>query len=282
MERRDTMNNKEVLDAMRKRMPPWCRDGFFAGYRGSQAHGTYVPPEDPNSIDDIDVFMVFINRPQWYWQLEGYVSSRRTGRHYETAGEELDIVAYEIQKFIDLLCKGNPNVHSWLWMRPQDFLVSVGPAFYLVKNREVFLSQKMLDAFAGYAASQLRKMERFEHHGRMGAKRKALVAEHGYDCKNAAHLIRLLTMGVELAKTGKLIVYRTKDAGMLKEIKTGGWSLDHVKQYSENLWAEFDEARKGCDFPTFVDRAKANNILLGCMERWWELREEEPWEWMRS
>jgi predicted nucleotidyltransferase len=158
-------------------MPTWCRDGFFAGYRGSHAHGTYVPPDDPKGIDDIDVFMVFINRPQWYWQLEGYVKSRRTGRHYETAGEELDIVAYEIQKFIDLLCKGNPNVHSWLWMRPQDWLVSLGPALYLIQNREVFLSEKVLNAFAGYAASQLRKMERFEYHGRMGAKRKELVDE---------------------------------------------------------------------------------------------------------
>ena len=27
-------------------------------YRGSQAHGTYVPPEDADSIDDVDLLGV--------------------------------------------------------------------------------------------------------------------------------------------------------------------------------------------------------------------------------
>lgn len=31
----------------------------------------------------------------------------------------------------------------------------------------------------------------------MGEKRKQLVAKHGYDTKNASHLIRLLRMGME-------------------------------------------------------------------------------------
>jgi predicted nucleotidyltransferase len=261
------MTNKEMLDAMRARMPVWCRDGFLAGYRGSQAHGTYVPPEDPKGLDDIDVFQIFIHRPIWYLSLDAYANVKGTGRHFATDGEELDIIAYEIQKFFYLLCKGNPNVHIFLWLRPIDYIISAGPALYLLKQRESFLSQRVLEAFAGYAMGQLKRMERFEYHGRMGAKRKALVDEHGYDCKNASHLIRLLRMGIEVAETGKLIVYRRDDAAMLRNIKTGGWTLDSVKEYADDLWASFESARKRNDFPPHVERADANKILLGCMER---------------
>lgn len=56
--------------------------------------------------------------------------------------------------------------------------------------------------------------------GYMGGKRKQLVLEYGYDCKNAAHLIRLLRMCVEFLDTGTLVVKRP-DAAELLSIKTG-------------------------------------------------------------
>jgi len=62
----------------------------------------------------------------------------------------------------------------------------------------------------------------------MGTKRKMLVEKYGYDCKNAAHLIRLLRMGVEFLKDGRLYVMR-EDAKQLIEIKRGEWTLEQVK-----------------------------------------------------
>jgi len=46
--------------------------------------------------------------------------------------------------------------------------------------------------------SQLRRFQKKgENIGYLGDKRKQLVLKHGYDAKNAAHLIRLLRMGIE-------------------------------------------------------------------------------------
>lgn len=56
----------------------------------------------------------------------------------------------------------------------------------------------------------------------MGERRKALVRRHGYDTKNAAHLIRLLRMGIEFLQSGELLVDRSgHDAGELLAIKRG-------------------------------------------------------------
>src|ERR1043165_9239253 len=58
--------------------------------------------------------------------------------------------------------------------------------------------------------------------GYMGSKRRELVRRIGYDAKNAAHLIRLLRMGIEFLVEGELHVARA-DAENLLEIKRGEW-----------------------------------------------------------
>ena len=50
----------------------------------------------------------------------------------------------------------------------------------------------------------------------MGEKRKAIVRKYQYDVKNAAHLIRLLRMGIEFLETGELRVFRAMDAEELR------------------------------------------------------------------
>jgi predicted nucleotidyltransferase len=261
------MDDHTVLEQMRARLPSWCRDGILAGYRGSKAHNTYIPPTDPKGIDDVDVFQVFVHPPEHYLGLAGY---NNQGEDFETGGEVLDIQVYDVRKFVHLLCKGNPNVHCWLWLKPEHTFVRSAPAEILISNRTGFLSIDVLNAFAGYAHGQLRRMERFEFHGQMGAKRKALVEEHGYDTKNAAHLMRLLFMGIELAKMGELKVYRDLDAEFLRTIKLGGYNLDAIKAFAENGFENFEFARAKCDLPRHVDRKWATDILLSTMQRAWE------------
>jgi len=53
-------------------------------------------------------------------------------------------------------------------------------------------------------------------------KRRELVRRLGYDAKNAAHLIRLLRMGIEFLTEGTLHVERV-DAPELLDIKHGAW-----------------------------------------------------------
>ncbi len=65
--------------------------------------------------------------------------------------------------------------------------------------------------------------------------REQAAASVGYDSKNAAHLIRLLRMGVEFLKDGDLRVARS-DSEELLSIKRGEWPLDAVKAEAERLF----------------------------------------------
>lgn len=104
-----------------------------------------------------------------------------------------------------------------------------------------------------------RKLHKQFFSGYMGEKRKALVREFSYDVKNAAHLIRLLRMGIEFLETGVLRVLRP-DAEELISIKQGKWTLEQVKDEAERLFARF----KGIDspLPEDIDLDAVNQLLV--------------------
>jgi len=59
--------------------------------------------------------------------------------------------------------------------------------------------------------------------------RAALEAEHGYDTKHGAHLVRLLRMGREIVETGEVHVWRGgRDADELRAIRRGAWTYDEL------------------------------------------------------
>lgn len=282
---------------------------------GSHSHGTYMPPEEPDAVDDVDL-MGFVVPP-----IEYHIGLPRW-EHWRIQTEELDVVLYSLEKAVRLLLKSNPNIVGLLWLRDDEY-VHRHPVFdALHRARELFSSQAAADAFAGYAMDQLKRMEAFdldrmaeyetftatirargplaevleadanklrhiaqnwsldldilvrfrklhrEHFsGYMGEKRKAMVRKYQYDVKNAAHLIRLLRMGIEFLETGHLQVYRTSDAEELKRIKRGQWTLDQVKEEAERLFAKVEPARAQSPLPPTPDGATANRLLIDMHSR---------------
>lgn len=247
-------------------LPEWMRYSILEGYRGSHSHGTYIPGTDPNSVDDIDIFRVVVQPEEYYLGLGSYL---KTQEHYETFIGQYDVLVYDIRKFIHLLSKGNPNVHIFLWLRPEDYFKITGAGKYLLSNRTEFLSQKVIESFGGYAVSQLKRMTHFEYEGYMGEKRKSLVNKYGYDCKNAAHCVRLLATALDLLKSGELVVYRDKDRETLIEIKTGKWALAMVKEYADSLMKEFESLVPLSNLPLSVDQKRLEDILSKTMKLAW-------------
>lgn len=98
--------------------------------------------------------------------------------------------------------------------------------------------------------------------GYMGEKRKELVKQVGYDTKNAAHLIRLLRMGIEFLLEGELHVERA-DAEELLSIKQGEWSFEKVKEEAERLFKLAEEAYVRSTLPPKPDEKQAERL---CME----------------
>ncbi len=292
-------------------------------WRGSVAHGMYVPKSDPNSIDDKDVMGVYIAA------LEHYLGFGRTDV-YERWEGEWDCVFYELRKFIGLLLNCNPNVLSLLWVKPNGVIFESPPGKRLRENRNLFVTKKAYHSFSGYAHDQFKKMisfnqeaqilmqqlenqltafgidpdssdaghslrgvdgqpfigattemmevvkrfrgerRRFYSGGYMGKKRRELVRRVGYDAKNAAHLIRLLRMGIEFLTEGTLYVERP-DATELLDIKRGVWPLEQVKAEAERLFQLAQEAYVRSSLPPEPDRARAEQLCVEMISEYHKL-----------
>lgn len=103
--------------------------------------------------------------------------------------------------------------------------------------------------------------------GYMGQKRRELVEKFGYDAKNAAHLVRLLKMGIEFLREGELYVDRTgRDADELKEIKGGGWPLERIQEYATRLFVEAEIAHSASQLPERPDETAVERLLVRLVE----------------
>lgn len=231
---------------------------IYLAFRGSVAHGTYVPDTDPLSIDDVDLMGVVVPSLEHYMGLRQY-GSRGTR---ELQRDKWDVVLYEARKMVSLLKQGNPNVLSALFCRDEHVILQTDAGQALRNGRHSFLSKAMYQSFAGYANGQLQRMTKFTFGGHLGEKRKRLVEQFGFDAKNASHAIRLLKMAEECFRTGHLNVYRDKDAEKLLAIKRGSLTLEEVQAMAEALFEECREALKLSPLPEEVDEQAVNSLCV--------------------
>ena len=70
-----------------------------------------------------------------------------------------DTVVFGLQKFVSICRGGNPNALKMLGTRPEHILFMDDAGKLLRDNIELFLSKKAYQTFAGYATSQLRRIQ---------------------------------------------------------------------------------------------------------------------------
>lgn len=245
----------------------WC---ILSAYRGSIAHGTYVPTSSPTSIDDRDLLAVCVPSREYYLGLSEY-GSRGT---VELKRGAWDIVIYEVRKMIRMLLEGNPNVLSLLWVDPKHYLTTAAAGRLLLRSRRLFVGRHVYHSFAGYAESQFKRMTHLAFQGYMGEKRKRLVEQFGYDTKNAAHLIRLLRMCIEFLKDGELRVTRP-DAAELLAIKQGQWRLERVQKEANRLFVEAKRAYQRSTLPEAPQRERVNRLCVQIIQNAWDSRKQQ-------
>lgn len=241
----------------------------FACYVGSRSHNTHVPKEDPGSFDDIDIACVVVPPPARVYGIAPWHPASK-----QIQIDEWDVTAHSLSKFVALALKGNPSILCQLWTRPEDRLHVASHFLPFIFERRIFSSRQVVKAFLGYAQDQFRKMTAGQlYAGYMGEKRKRLVERHGFDIKNAAHLIRLLRMCVEFAADGELRVWREgDDAQQIRDIKTGRWCLGDVKIEAERLELEARRALTSTSLPDMPNAAMADELLLGALATAWGAR----------
>jgi predicted nucleotidyltransferase len=175
---------------------------------------------------------------------------------------EWDITVHELRKAVSLLLKGNPNILMLLYLPENAYIHRTDAGYALIENKVLFDGKHVYHSFVGYARGQLHRMTHGAHEGYMGHKRKALRELHGYDPKNASHMIRLLRMAIEYLTGSGLIVLR-EDASELIDIKTGKWTLKEVEDEAKRLFALADEAFIRSALPPKPQVKEASHL---CME----------------
>lgn len=236
------------------------------GYRGSIAHGTYQSQkQNPDSIDDRDTLGMLIAPLNNYFGFQHFEQFEQG----PTEKDADDIVIYDIRKYFSLLLKSNPNVMTLLWLEPKHYIKIDAIGERILGARDLFSSKKAFHSFTGYAYGQLKRMTHFKFEGYMGEKRKALVDRFGYDTKNAAHLVRLLTMSIEFLTEQRLIVERP-DAQRLIEIKNGAFTLQQIQDKAEILFDQARQAYIASKLPAEPDYEGAEKLLMSILVKHFE------------
>ena len=95
--------------------------------------------------------------------------------------------------------------------------------------------------------------------------------DKNYDAKNMSECIRLINMGIEIAREGVVNVNRKNiDAPLLLDIKNHKYSYEEILGMCEARKSEMDEFMKTSTIPDKPDYDKLNTILLDMRRRFAE------------
>ena len=115
----------------------------------------------------------------------------------------------------------------------------------------------------GYASHCKRYTEYQEWVAKRNPQRYLENKEKDYDRKNVAHSVRLMHMGIELAKEGIFHVDRTNiDRDFILDIRLGNRTYDEVITYIESKNEEMKQAMESSTLPEHIDVEVVNKLLL--------------------
>lgn len=127
----------------------WETNLIYQVIAGSQAYGLDTPESD------LDRRGVCIPPRRYLLGLSSF-------EQWEQQDESGDVVTFALEKFARLALACNPNIIELLYADPRHVLFINDYGRPLVENRDKFLSRRARHTFAGYAISQLKRIER--HH----------------------------------------------------------------------------------------------------------------------
>jgi uncharacterized protein len=209
----------------------------FVIYRcivGSRAYGL----DDAES--DTDRRGIYLPPASMQWSLYGVPEQLENSE-----GEEC---YWELQKFLILALKANPNVLECLYTSLVETATPL--AQELLTMRSIFLSRIVYQTYNGYVMSQFKKLE------------QDLRNRGSLKWKHAMHLIRLLLSGITVLKEGAVLVRVDEHKEKLLAIKRGEISWEEVNAWRLRLHKEFDTALSATSLPERPDYEKANAFLI--------------------
>lgn len=155
---------------------------------------------------------------------------------------------WEIQKFLVLALKANPNVLECLYTPLVEHATPL--AEELRASRGSFLSKLIYQTYNGYVLSQFKKLD-------------AHLSRHGtIKWKHAMHLLRLLLAGITGLREGHIPVSVEAHRERLLSIRGGEVPWPEINAWRLSLHQEFDAAYAATKLPERPDYERANVLLI--------------------
>lgn len=98
--------------------------------------------------------------------------------------------------------------------------------------------------------------------------RSKLEEQNGYDTKHATHLCRLLRTGLEVLKTGEVLVKRP-DAKELLDIRNGSMTYDELLEYADYMDNDIKIWYKQTDLSKYPNITIAAKVIMECQDLMW-------------
>lgn len=201
---------------------------------GSRAYGL----DDENS--DTDRRGIYLPPAELHWSLYGIPEQLENKPAQECY--------WELQKFLILALKANPNVLECLYT---PLIETASPiATELLSIRHIFLSKLVYQTYNSYVISQFKKLE------------QDLRTKGEIRWKHAMHLIRLLLSGITVLRAGFVPVRVDDYRDRLLAIKYEHLTWEEVDAWRLQLHQDFDRAFGNTQLPDRPDYEQANLFLI--------------------
>ena len=206
---------------------------------GSQAYGL------AEAGSDVDRRGIYLPTADRHWSLYGVPE--------QLENDETQEAYWELQKFLILALKANPNVLECLYT---PLIEKATPlAEELLGMRSIFLSRLVYQTYNGYVMSQFKKMQAdLRNHGKV-------------KWKHVMHLIRLLLSGIGVLRDGFVPVKVEDHRDRLLAIRRGEVPWEDVEQWRLCLHQEFHAAFETTKLPERPDYERANAFLIHARRR---------------
>lgn len=201
---------------------------------GSRAYGL------DSDASDVDRRGIYLPPAAAHWSLYGVPE--------QVQDQRADECYWELQKFLTLALKANPNILECLYTPLVEEATPL--ADELLAMRERFLSHLIYQSYGGYVLSQFKKLE------------QDLRVSGTIRWKHAMHLIRLLLAGITALREGFVPVGVGEQRERLLAVRRGAVAWDEVNGWRLELHREFAEAFAVTRLPERPDYARANDFLI--------------------
>ena len=201
---------------------------------GSRAYGL------DTADSDTDRRGIYLPPAELHWSLYGVPE--------QLENEAAQEAYWEIQKFIILALKANPNVLECLYSPLVETKTTL--ADELLQMRTIFLSRLVYQTYNGYVMSQFKKMQ------------ADLRNQGQVKWKHVMHLIRLLLSGIVVLREGYVPVRVDQHREQLLAIRRGEIPWLEVEKWRLSLHREFEAACEQTKLADRPDYERANAFLI--------------------